>query len=265
MTLLQAIVLGAIQGATEFLPVSSSAHLLILPWLLGWAPQSLTFDVALHMGTLVAVLAVFGGDLVTLAVQALTTGLRTPAGRLGWAIAAGTLPAAVLGLWLEEVVESAFRSPLVVAFTLAALGVTLWYVDRVAARRKAVDQVSFGDVLFIGIAQALALVPGVSRSGITMTAGLLRGLDRAAAARISFLLAFPTILGAGVLKLRHLGPADLTAPFWAGVITSGLTGYLVIRFMLDYLRRGTYAAFAAYRVLVAAVIVLLWSLGLRSL
>lgn len=264
MTLLQAMLLGAVQGATEFLPVSSSAHLLIIPWLLGWTGQSLTFDVALHMGTLVAVLGVFWRDLLHVARHALTRGLSTREGRLGWAIVAATVPAGLAGLLLEDLVETTFRSPLVIAFTLTALGIALWYVDRGAGKRKQVAQVTFTDVVFVGIAQALALVPGVSRSGVTITAGLLRGLDRTAAARISFLLSFPTILGAGVLKLKDVSAADLTLPFWAGVVTSALTGYFVIRFMLDYLRRGTYGVFAGYRVFLAAVILLLWSLGLRE-
>lgn len=264
MSLLQAIVLGAIQGVAEFLPISSSAHLFIIPWLLGWQEHSLTFDVALHMGTLLAVVAVFWRDLLQVGVQALSRGLQTRESRMGWALAVATVPAAAAGFLLEERVETTFRSPLVSAFTLAALGVALWYVDRHASKRKALAQVSFADVVYVGLAQALALVPGVSRSGVTMTAGLLRGLDRAAAARVSFLLSFPITLGAGVLKLRHLTAADLTLTFWAGVLTAAVTGYLVIRFLLEYLRRGTYGTFAAYRVGLAAVIVFLWAAGLRT-
>ncbi len=264
MNLLHAVVLGAVQGAAEFLPVSSSAHLLIIPWLLRWPAQSLTFDVALHMGTLVAVVTVFWHDLFHIARQSLTRGLQTPESRLGWGMVAATLPVGIAGMLLEDLAETVFRSPLVTAFALAVLGVALWYVDRRARKRKSAEQASFTDAFYIGLAQMIALVPGVSRSGITITAGLLRGLNREGAARISFLLSFPTILGAGMVKLRHITAADLTLPFWAGILTSAVVGYVVIRFMLEYLRRGTYATFAIYRVALAAVIVLLWSLGLRT-
>lgn len=264
MTILQAAVLGAVQGITEFLPISSTAHLYLVPWLLGWPEHSLTFDVALHMGTLVAVTAVFWRDLLELALAALTEGLRTPTGRLGWAIAVATVPAAVAGLLLENAVETVFRSPLVMAASLAVLGVVLWQVDRQARGRRALAQAGFADVLYVGLAQPLALVPGVSRSGITMTAGLLAGLDREAAARISFLLSFPTILGAGVLKLREVGSGAADPAFWTGIAVSAVTGYLAIRYLLAYLRRGSYSVFAAYRVALAAVVVLSFFLGYRG-
>lgn len=265
MTIIQAVVLGAVQGATEFLPISSSAHLLLVPWLLGWPPHSLTFDVALHMGTLAAVLAVFWRDVLDLAVAALRDRLSTRQGRLAWGIAAATVPAAAAGFLFDDFVEAHLRSPLIPAFTLATLGVALWLADRAAAHGRGEGQVGLVDLLWIGVAQALALVPGVSRSGITITAGLLRGLDRETAARISFLLSIPTIAGAGLLKLKDVAPAELGVPFYAGVVAAAVAGYLVIRYMLDYLRRGTYAAFALYRVALAAVVVAAWYTGLRSL
>lgn len=254
VTVWQAIVLGIVQGLGEFLPISSSAHLYLVPWLLGWPEQSLAFDVALHMGTLLAVVLVFWEDLLGMARAALRDGLRTREGRLGWAVAAATVPGGLSGLFLEELVKTVFRSPLVMAFNLAVVGVALWAVDRAASKRKGPEQTGFTDVLYMGIAQALAVVPGVSRSGITMTAGLVRGLDRRAAARVSFLLSFPLILGAGVYELKDLTAADLTLPFWAGVASAGLVGFLVIRFLLNYLARGTFAVFAIYRVVLAGVV-----------
>lgn len=264
VTFAQAAVLGVVQGITEFLPISSTAHLYLVPWLLGWPEHSLAFDVALHMGTLAAVTAVFWRDLLDLAVAAIREGMRTPRGRLGWGVAAGTVPAALAGLILEDVVEEVLRSPLVMAASLALLGVVLWLVDRRAAHTRRLDQVAFSDVVYVGFAQMLALVPGVSRSGITMTAGLLEGLEREAAARISFLLSFPVILGAGVLKLPDIGGGVRDPVFWIGVLTSAGTGFLAIRYLLAYLRRGTYSVFAAYRVALAALVVLSYTLGYRG-
>ncbi|WP_264843358.1 undecaprenyl-diphosphate phosphatase [Caldinitratiruptor microaerophilus] len=264
LTLVQAAVLGIVQGITEFLPISSTAHLYLVPWLLGWPEHSLAFDVGLHMGTLVAVTAVFWRDLLDLALAAVREGMRTSRGRLAWGIAAGTVPAALAGLILEDVVEEVLRSPLVMAASLAVLGVVLWQVDRRAARGRRLDQVGFADVVYVGFAQMLALVPGVSRSGITMTAGLLEGLEREAAARISFLLSFPVILGAGVLKLPDIGGGAGDPAFWTGVLTSSVTGFLAIRYLLAYLRRGSYSVFAAYRVGLAVLVVLSYALGYRG-
>lgn len=264
MTLAQAAVLGIVQGITEFLPISSTAHLYLVPWLLRWPEHDLAFDVALHMGTLAAVAAVFWRDLLELAVAAITEGTRTARGRLAWGIAAGTVPAALAGLALENAVEGVFRSPLVMAGSLAVLGVVLWLVDKRVARGRRLDEVAFADVVYVGFAQMLALVPGVSRSGVTMTAGLLQGLEREAAARVSFLLSFPVILGAGVLKLPDIGGGARDPVFWIGVLTSAGTGFLAIRYLLAYLRRGTYGVFAAYRVALAALVVLSYALGYRG-
>lgn len=254
MSLWQAIVLGIVQGLGEFLPISSSAHLYLVPWLLGWPDHGLSFDVALHMGTWLAVVLVFWRQLVAIAMAALRDGLRTPDGRLGWAVVAATVPGALSGLLLGDLVETTFRNPLVMAFNLAVIGVALWAVDRAASKRKSLDQTGFADIVYMGVAQMLAVIPGVSRSGITMTAGLLRGMDRTTAAQASFLLSFPLILGAGVFELRHLTAADLNLPFWVGVLTAGLVGSLVIRFLLRYLSRGTFAVFAIYRVLLAGLV-----------
>lgn len=262
--ILQAIVLGIVQGVGEFLPISSSAHLYLVPWLLGWPQRGLAFDVALHMGSLVAVLLVFWRDLRDLARAAIVDGPRTPAGRLGWGILLGTFPGMLAGALLENAIQTTFRSPLLMAFNLAVVGLLLYAVDRSAAKTKTATSVNIPDMLCIGVAQALAVVPGVSRSGVTMTAGLLRNLDRQTAARVSFLLSFPIILGAGVWELRHLQAADLSVSFWTGVITAGLVGYAVIRFLLDYLRRGTFLAFAIYRLALAGAVVLSHLTGFRG-
>lgn len=264
MTVLEAVVLGVVQGVAEFLPISSSAHLYLVPWLLGWEDQGLAFDVATHVGTLAAVVLVFWRDLWALARAALTEGWRSPRGRLGWALAVGTLPGAVVGYALADLVETTFRSPLVMAFNLAVVGLLLWWMDRVAAKRVPAEAASFRDVVFMGVAQAAAVVPGVSRSGITMTAGLAMGLQREAAARLSFLLSFPIILGAGVLQLGQMAPGEMTLPFWVGIVTSAVVGFVVIRFLLDYLRRGSFAVFAIYRLGLAAVVLVSYLMGYRG-
>lgn len=252
MSVVQAMILGLIQGLTEFLPVSSSGHLVLMPYLFKWEAQPLAFDVALHVGTLVAVALYFWKDLLGLAKAALTEGPRSQEGKLGWALAIATIPAAVAGFLLEDQVEATFRSPLYIALSLAVMGVLLWWADKMGAKRKDSGRVTMLDVILMGCAQALAIFPGVSRSGATMTAGLLRGMERATAARISFLLSFPIILGAGLVKVKHM---EFSVPYLAGMATAAISGYLVIRFLLDYLRRGSFAVFAIYRVVLAAVIV----------
>lgn len=258
MPLYEAVVLGILQGLTEFLPISSSGHLVVIRWVLGWDDPGLTFDVGLHMGTLAAVAYVFWRDLLGMARAAISEGLGTWEGRLGWGIALGTVPAAVAGYFFDELAETVLRHPLIVAGALAVIGLVLWAADRWGRKRKDVQGLALTDLLLIGLAQCLALIPGVSRSGITMAAGLARGLRRETAARVSFLLSFPIILGAGVLKLRHLQPGDAGPSFWLGVLVSAVVGTLVIRFLLDFLRRGTFLVFAVYRLALAALILVLY-------
>lgn len=256
MTIIEAIVLGVIQGIGEFLPISSSGHLLLVRWLWGGSlntPEALKFDVALHMGTLFAILLVFWPEIVELAKGAFE-GRRTNRGRLSWGIVMATVPAAVAGLLLEDYIETVFRSPLITATMLAFWGILLYYVDRLGRKEKEVDQVRFRDLLVIGLAQCMALVPGTSRSGSTMTGALFMGLSREAAARISFLLAAPITAGAGIMQLKDLTLADVTPAFIIGVVTSAVVGYIVIRFLLNYLRKGSFFVFAVYRVALAALI-----------
>lgn len=255
MTLIEAVVLGAIQGATEFIPVSSSGHLVLVPWLLGWESPGLTFDAMAHWGTLVAVLVYFRQDLIEIASQMgrdlrAGTPLADPLSRLGWMIGLATIPAVVAGLTLKSQFEALFERPIWVAFFLLVTGCMLWFAERLGSRRREAESVRVPDALLIGVAQALAITPGISRSGATISMGLLRDLNRPAAARFSFLMMIPVVLGAGLLQLVDLA-AGGGAPVGlggmaAGFATAALTGYLCIAFLLRYLQRGSVRIFALY-------------------
>ncbi len=265
MMLLEAILLGIVQGVTEFLPISSSAHLILLPWMFGWHGtliDSLTFDVALHAGTLVSILAYFWRDWLEL-FRKFFAGLgdgtwKTGEGRFVWFIVLATIPAGILGLKFEHMVEEYFRNPMLIVVTLVAVSALMWVVDRFSAKLANLERMTLGHALFIGCAQALALVPGVSRSGITIVAGLMTGYTRESAARFSFLLSTPVIAGAAVLKLAkvHLAPGELT-PFLLGTAFSALVGYLCIKFLLHYLNRHSLNLFIGYRLVLAAAVILL--------
>jgi undecaprenyl-diphosphatase len=263
----EAIILGIVQGITEFLPISSSAHLILLPWMFGQQGtliDSLNFDVALHAGTLVAILAFFWRDWFDLFGK-LLTGIKdgtwkTNEGRLVWFIVLATIPAGVLGLKYEHVVEESFRNPLLIAGMLAAISLVMWAADRYSAKTADLGHMSLGHAILIGFAQALALVPGVSRSGITITAGLLSGYKREDAARFSFLLSTPVIAGAAILKLHKLHLAAGEAlPFALGTLFSAIVGYLSIKFLLQYLSRHSLNLFVWYRLALAGVVVALWA------
>ena len=255
MSLYRVVVLALVQAATEFLPISSSAHLIVVPWLFGWRDQGLLFDVALHLGTLAAVLLYFAKTWIRLLFLALGRKVMPvsrddPDGdlednpRLFAYLVAATFPAGVAGLFLEDYVKTIFRSPLVVAGMLIAVGLVIWWAERAGRLERNLGAVSLGDALTIGCAQALALIPGTSRSGITISAGLFRGLQRTAAARFSFLLSSPIILGASVKAgwevWRHGGVGgEWQAPFLLGIVVSGVAGYAVIGYFLRYLQRST--------------------------
>jgi undecaprenyl-diphosphatase len=256
----QALVLGILQGLGEFLPISSSGHLIVAPWLLGWPVQSLSFDVALHVGTLAAVLYAFLGDWKTILGRAwhgLREGnpLAEPEGMLLLQLALASIPAAVAGLLLEDWAETVFRSPGLVATDMALLGVILYFADRRADRAGEPRPVTLRDAMLIGCAQALALVPGVSRSGATITMGLFLGYRRQEAARFSFLLATPITIGAALLKVPHLFEAggDLV-PILIGMVSAAVVGFLSIRVLLAYVRTRTYRPFVVYRLAFAAVV-----------
>ncbi len=268
MPLYQAILLALLQGLTEFLPISSSAHLALCPWLLGWEDQGLTFDIALHLGTLLAVLVYFSRDWFFIILRGFgVQSEKAPAyvnanPGLLWHLAAATVPVGVVGLLLKDMVETVFRSPYYIGFMLMAVGLLIGYADRRGTRDKQIGSMSFADTLTVGIAQALAVIPGTSRSGITIATALLRNLDRESAARFSFLLSTPAIGGAAakalydMLKDGGIG-AGMATPFAVGILVSAITGILVIAFFLRYLRRNTLRFFVLYRVIFGIMIVLL--------
>ncbi|GAB4388223.1 MAG: undecaprenyl-diphosphate phosphatase [Thermodesulfovibrionales bacterium] len=247
--MLESIILGIVQGITEFFPISSTAHLVVLPWFMGWGGDlnTLTFDVALHGGTLVSLLICFRDDIRAMLGRKRRTLLL---------IAVGILPAGAAGVYLHDQVEGALRSPLIIAAMLVAFGLVMYASERFGKSRK-IESLSVLDALFIGAAQALALVPGVSRSGATISAGLLRGMKRTEALRFSFLLSIPVIGGAtlleGVKLLKAPGDYDLRL-FGLGFAVSMFSGILAIKFLLKYLQRHTLNVFVYYRFALAGVI-----------
>ena len=254
MTAARAIVLGILQGLGEFLPISSSGHLIVVPWLLGWPDSGLAFDVALHLGTLAAVAFAFWRDwarMIGAGLRGLLAGkpLADPDARLLWYVALATVPGALAGKLLEQRAENAFRSPGLVALMMALMGVVLWLADRRAGTGSdAPDTVTFREALLIGLAQALAIVPGTSRSGATISMALFLGYRRESAARFSFLLALPITFGAALVKVPHLlqESADWT-PVLAGMLAAAVSGFLAIRVLLAYVRTRSYVPFAVYR------------------
>jgi undecaprenyl-diphosphatase len=257
MSRFEALVLGVVQGLGEFLPISSSGHLIVVPWLLGWPPHSLAFDVALHLGTLVAVAAAFASDwrrLLTTGLKGLVRGrpFADADSRLLWLLALASIPGALAGLVLDDWAETVFRSPALVATTMALMGGVLWWADR---RRGTSGTVSARDGLLIGLAQALAIVPGVSRSGATISMALFLGYEREEAARFSFLLALPITFGAAVVKVPDLlrETSDVTAVL-LGMAVAGVSGFLAIRLLLRYVRTRDYRPFVYYRLLFSLLV-----------
>ncbi len=262
MTIIQSIVLGAVQGLTEVLPISSSAHLVLVPWICGWEYQGLSFDVALHLGTALAFCVYFFNDWVELIRGALIRDHAGKKNRFFWYIVLGTVPAGLAGLVFEKKAETVFRSPGLIAAMLFVFAIILWLADHLGKKQKPIDQMDLKTAVVVGLAQAVAIVPGVSRSGITISAGLCRGFSREAAARFSFLLATPIVVAAGALKMTELHAADLNPVFWAGVISSALSGLVGIRLLLGLVRRFSLDVFVAYRVALALLIFLIaWCAG----
>lgn len=264
MSLLHIIVLALVQGVTEFLPISSSAHLILAPVVFGWRDQGLAFDVAVHVGTLAAVLWYFRGDLgglwrgfwrMTLARRA------NPEGRLAWGVLLGTIPVGLCGLLFEDFIATQLRSPLVIAAASIAFGLLLWLADALGRRTRSEQGIGWRDIAVIGLAQALALIPGTSRSGITMTAGLMLGLTREAAARFSFLLAIPVIVLAGGLETRQLlvqsAPVDWIA-LSLGAALSAVAAYLCIRLLMAWLARHGMLPFVIYRIALGVVLLIIF-------
>ena len=256
MTYAHAVVLGLVQGLTEFLPVSSSGHLILVPRLFGWADQGLAVDAALHLGTLAALIAYFRAELVALLTGALSR-------RLVLVLVLATVPAGVAGLVFGKAIAAHLRAPLLIAITTAFWGGVMWAADRravppAADTRDPLERVGWRRGLAVGVAQALALIPGTSRSGITITTGLLAGLDRATAARFSFLLGIPVTAAASVLKSAQLLqagiPADQGGPLVVAILTSFVSGWFAVWFLVRYLKQRSLLPFVLYRFALAAAI-----------
>ena len=248
MDILHAIVLGLVQGLGEFLPISSSAHLILVPWLMKWVDHGLTFDIALHVGTLIAVVIYFWKDWLIL----LTKGITRPKereGRLFWYLVLATIPGALIGFMLEDIVETVFRNPVLIACMLIMMGVILYVVDRKGKKQIDVQHISLKTSFLIGLSQALAIIPGVSRSGVTMTMALALGMTREGAARFSFLLSAPIILGAALVKVPVLmaNPEMIDAGFITGVAVACVSGLAAIGFLLRYVQTRTFLPFVIYR------------------
>jgi undecaprenyl-diphosphatase len=262
LSVLHALVLGILQGLGEFLPISSSGHLIVVPWLLGWPDSGLAFDVALHLGTLAAVALAFWGDWVRLigaGLRGLARGrpFASADARLLWYLALATVPGAVAGKLLEERAESAFRAPALVALMMALVGAVLWAADRRAASATHGPVTSLKDALLVGLAQALAIVPGTSRSGVTISAALFLGHRREDAARFSFLLALPITFGAALVKVPHLlRSSPDPVPVIVGMLAAAVSGLLAIRVLLAYVRTKDYRPFVYYRFAFAAFVLL---------
>ncbi len=264
MNLLEAVILGIVQGAGEFLPISSSGHLIAVPWLLGYQEHSLAFDVALHLGTLVAVAGALIGDWMTMIGGALRS-LRTEGNpfaseegrRLGF-LAVASIPGGVFGLLLNDLAETTFRSPLLVALTMTVMGLILWLSDARSKNVRGLESWTLRDALIMGFAQALALVPGVSRSGATISAARFLGYERNTAARLSFLMALPVTLGAVLVKVPKMLSGGLDPVLLTGIVTAAVVGVASIKVLFAWVRTRSYLPFVIYRFAFSAFIVIVW-------
>jgi undecaprenyl-diphosphatase len=276
MPIYQAIILGIVQGLTEFLPISSSGHLILVPWLFGWEELDddsikKTFDVALHLGTLIAVVGYFWSDLVVYvrdgAKVVFSRGKEvTPEGRLGWLLLLATVPAALVGALFEDVIDTKLGTPFVIAISLIGFGVLLGWADRFPGDRK-IDDFRTRDALEVGAAQALALNPGTSRSGITVTAARFGRFDRDAAVRISFLMSVPVIAGAVVFKaygaIDEGLPGDLIAPMIVGIVTSGIAGWIAVWGTIKLVQTHSLMPFVWYRIALGVLVLIVLAAGWR--
>lgn len=256
MDIFQSVVLGLVQGLGEFLPISSSAHLVLVPWLFGWKDPGLTFDIALHAGTLIAVVLYFWRDWLNLISKGLTKP-KEREGKLFWYLVLATIPGAAFGYLLEHKAETVFRNPVLIAFMLIILGALLYFADRKSKKQIDLKHISLRISFLIGLSQALAIIPGVSRSGITMTAALALGMTREGAARFSFLLSAPIIFGAAVIKIPKIiaNPSVIDAPFIVGMAVACISGLAAIGFLLRYVQTKTFLPFVWYRFILGAVVV----------
>ena len=256
MTVFQALVLGLVQGLSEFLPISSSAHLALTPWVFGWPPPGLAFDVALHLGTLIALVWFFWQEWMRLAKSFFsilrkrrieTEGER----RVVWVVLA-TIPGGIAGYLLQDYAKTIFRNPALIGVMIIVMGIVLWAVDRFAKSDRALESMTLKDALVIGVAQMFAIIPGVSRSGSTITAGRGLAFSREGAAVFSFLLSLPIITAAVIFEGRHAIEHGITAPLVVGVLASAVSGWLAISVLLKFIARNSYGIFAVYRLIVGA-------------
>jgi undecaprenyl-diphosphatase len=250
---LQAIVLGAVQGLAEFLPISSSAHLILVPWLLKWQDPGLAFDVALHLGTLVALLIYYRDEWIAMARS--VAGGQAAERRLLQLLIVASVPGAIIGLAFEKQAETTFRSPLLIAIAMAVLAVLLWLFDKLSPQKRTMSEMTYWDALVIGFSQALAIIPGVSRSGATITMARAVGVERGDSANFSFLMATPIIAGAGLVEARKLIHEGLDWTVGLGFISAAVFGLIAIAFLIRYVRTRNYVVFAVYRLLVAALVI----------
>ena len=278
MTVLQAIVLGIVQGLTEFLPISSSGHLLLVPWLFNWhvllenPGLNKTFDVALHLGTFVAVVLYFWreiGRLIAAWVRSISRrSLAEPEGKLAWLLIVSTIPAALVGVAFEDFITHTLGKPWMIGVAMIVFAGFMYLIDHVAKLDRDLDALTWVDALLIGVAQSLALLPGVSRSGITMMTGLLLRLDRESTARYSFLMSIPVIGGAAAYKGLEVAkdglPAGTAMPFAVGMVSAALSGIAAIWFVLAYLKRHNFNIFVLYRIVVGVGVLILVVAGVRS-
>ena len=266
MTVFQALILGIIQGLSEFLPISSSAHLALAPWILHWPDPGLAFDVALHFGTLVAVLWYFWAEWVALLIAAkdivVKRRIETENERRVIYLIIATIPGAIAGLALEKQAESTFRDPRLIAVALIVMGILLWGIDRFAARDRHLATMRWTDALLTGVAQMFAIIPGVSRSGSTITAGRALHFTREDAAVFSFLMSMPIIAAAAVLKMpQAIREQGFSAPIIVGVLASAVSGWLAISFLLRIVTKHSYGAFALYRILLGVAVLIAFARG----
>ena len=264
MSVFQAVILGIVQGLTELLPISSSAHLYLVPWILDWTKSESfniafkAFDVALHAGTLLAIGIFFFKDWIELikgGYNQLVKKKSSNEGRMFWYIVIATIPGGIIGFILDHFMEGILTKPIIIACALIVMGILLYIVDKNAKSNVKYEDMTFKQTFLIGISQALAFIPGVSRSGITMTTGRLLGVDRTSAARYSFMLSAPIVLAATIFKFKDF---VFSVPFFIGILVSFSVGILVIKFLLEYLKKGSFKAFAIYRVIIGIIVVIAW-------
>jgi len=267
MSIFNSIILGIVQGIGEFLPISSSGHLLFIPWLFNWEYEnSLSFDIALHVGTLIAVLVFFWRDWFVLIKDGLTRGIKTFEGKMFWSLVVATIPGVLAGALLDDFAESFFRGqymPIVLACSLSIMGILLFLADKYGKQVTDYEHMNFSQAVLIGISQAFAIIPGTSRSGVTMTMARTLGIKRDAAAKFSFLLSTPIIAGAAVyqfvFKSSELVMSEIfSIPFFVGILTAMVVGFLSIKFLMKYLQTSNFNIFVIYRLVVAAILVVVY-------